>query len=103
MTAADVRALVEQQIAGDWQHSNAHGVDLRRCLVEPQKLVYDIAGRSSESCDMWLVLEEDPDDQSGYKIVYDEAENMFGLAIAGSERGAFIGFYGDFIDTLDAM
>lgn len=50
------------------------------------------------------MLEEKPQEQSGYKIVFDETERQFGLAIPG-QNGAdvFLGFYGTFLDTFNAM
>jgi len=51
----------------------------------------------------YLVLEEDPVSQSGYKIVYSDLENMFGLAVCGHDYAIFIGYYGTFLETLEAM
>jgi len=50
------------------------------------------------------VLEEDPVARNGYKIVYDESRDEFGLAMRDSRgKDIFVGFYGDFLTTLDAM
>ena len=53
---------------------------------------------------MWLVLEENPRTRGGYKIVFDEQRREFGLATREqSGRDVLLGFYGTFMETLDAM
>jgi hypothetical protein len=85
--------------------SNAHGVDLQRCLiVPPVKRVYDDSFNKGETLELWFVLEEIPGSNSGYKIIFDEATSMFGLAISGeSANDVFIGFHGTFLETLQGM
>jgi hypothetical protein len=39
MHASEIRQLVEAEIAGDWSRTNAHGVDLGKCLVEPRRIL----------------------------------------------------------------
>jgi hypothetical protein len=63
-----------------------------RPLVEPPPVIH-----------LWLVLEENPEDCSGYKIVYGEQVEMFGLAVASGSRDVFIGYYGSFLDTYRGM
>jgi hypothetical protein len=89
MRAEDVRAQIEKEIAGNWERDNPHNVDLRRSLVGPTKQRYEDSFHDSQHLDLWLVLEEDPGSRDGYKIVYDEAKDMYGLAIA-SDEGADI-------------
>jgi hypothetical protein len=102
--AAEVSELIEREINGDWWLSNAHGVDLRRCLVTPAVRVYEDSFRDGETLELWLVLEEAPEDESGYKIVFDEKSGAFGLAARGfGQRDVFLGFYGTFLDTLEGM
>jgi len=109
MTAEAVRELVEREIAGDWSRTNAHGCDLRRCLVPPELREYDDCGGGRPLVEpypvirMWLVLEETPEDRDGYKIVYGEEAGMFGLAVPGTARDVFIGYYGSFLDTYRGM
>jgi hypothetical protein len=116
MTADEVRKKVEAEIAGNWDLSNHHGVDLRRCLVRPPVLAdyqeqvplaykTDAQGRKVVSLwgerprKLWLVLEEHPDTKNGYDIVYREKTDMFGLALS---KGV-VGYYGNFLQTLEAM
>jgi hypothetical protein len=54
--------------------------------------------------ELWLVLEEDPKDRKGYKIVFDETKRQFGLAMTQRNGPDFLlGFYGTFMDTLESM
>jgi hypothetical protein len=105
MTASEISAIIEGEIGGDWSRSNAHGVDLRRCLVTPAEQVYEDSFKEGETLRLWLVLEERPADKSGYKIVFDEGSRMFGLATTNAARGRdlFLGFYGTFLETLEGM
>lgn len=104
MEASEITGMIEHEIGGDWSLSNAHGVDLRRCLVEPTRRVYENSFRQGEMIELWLVLEEVPDDQSGYKIVFDEGSRMFGLATSNvGGPDVFLGNYGSFLETLEAM
>jgi hypothetical protein len=105
MTADDVRAIVEREIAGNWGVTNDHGCDLRRCLVLPTKKPYENSFKPGEYLELWLVLEENPENpSSGYKIVFDEDRRDFGLAIVDEEgRGLFIAAYGSFLNTFKGM
>jgi hypothetical protein len=38
MTSDEVQAVIEAEVGGDWSQSNAYGVDLRNCLVQPRKV-----------------------------------------------------------------
>lgn len=56
----------------------------------------------------WLVLDEQPKElEEGYQVVYDERENMFGLAtkttIESKELGYLVGLNGSFVDALNNM
>lgn len=109
MTSEEVRSLVEQEIGGEWALTNAHGCDLRRCLVNPELREYGDFGGGRDldnpvtSISLWLVLEENPDDCSGYKIVYGEECGMFGLASSSARGDVFLGFYGTFREAFTGM
>jgi len=109
MTAQVVRELIDREVAGNWSLTNLHGCDLRRCLVLPVLREYEDCGGGRPLVEphpvirLWLVLEELPEDRSGYKIVFGEEANMFGLAVAGPVRDIFIGYYGTFLDTYRGM
>lgn len=103
MTSEEVSRLVETQINGNWSRSNAHNVDLRKCLVTPRKMSFD-GSNPDDKFELWVVLEESPEDGSGYKIVFDEETAEFGLATPGwRSNPCFLGFYGSFFDAFDAM
>ena len=105
MNAFEVSEIVERELGGDWSPSNAHGVDLKRCLVAPPvKRLYEDGIKEGKSMELWLVLEEIPEHNSGYKIVFDEDTRMFGLAISGAHgNDVFIGLHGTFRETLEGM
>jgi hypothetical protein len=104
MTSQEVRKRIEDEIGEDWAASNAHGVDLRRCLVTPQKVIYQDSGHEGQAIELRLVLEEDRAGRRGYEIVYDENTEEFGLALHDDKgTGVFLGYYGTFLDTLYGM
>ncbi len=104
MKASEISNIIMREINGNWSLSNAHGVDLKLCLVTPTKQIYDDSFNQNETLELWLVLEEIPENNSGYKIVFDEKTTIFGLATSGfQERDVFLGFYGSFLETLESM
>ncbi len=104
MTPEEVSARVKHEIGENWQMSNAHGVDLRRCLVTPEKRQYEDISPGGETAELWLVLEEDPILRKGYKIVYGESRDEYGLAMRDDKgNDIFLGYYGGFLATLEAM
>ena len=101
---SDVRNRVEQEIAGDWGRSNAHGVDLKTCLVDPRRQQYRDSFNESRTLDLWLVLEEDVQTHGGYEIIFDENNCQYGLAITDRNGCRIVlGYYGTFLETFDAM
>ena len=85
MTPEEVRQCVESQIGDRWDETNAHGVDLRKCLVPPRKVKMInrkvVKGKLKDSVvEVWIVLEETPGDPKGYTILFDEEDRSFGLA-----------------------
>ncbi len=104
MNSEEVAQLVQKDIGGDYDRSNPHGVDLRKCLVTPQKMRFFIDMDSEQQEEHWLVLEEIPGG-GGYQIVYDEDSGLFGLATfdINTRRSYFLGLHGTFLETLAAM
>jgi len=118
-SSKEVWQKVEGEIAGNWYPYNHHGIVLSKCLIgRPQLREYKVLdwppkkladGRTEfrySVVKLWLVLEEKPDTKDGYKIVYDEKADMFGLALASTSPvpgEIFIGCYGSFLETLEAM
>ena len=106
MTSAEVRAIVESELAGDWSQSNSHGVDLKRCIVEPRKVVCRNTFpmlKGGRSLHLWIVLEETPGKNDGYLIVFDDPQGKFGPAVWDGKTAVFLGFHGSFVKTLQGM
>ena len=110
MTSDEVSNLVREQIGNRWDTTNLHGVDLRRCLVRPQRVSMMTYCPSPngiatyEKIEVWIVLEEGPDTKNGYKIVLEEVTGKFGLAMrCDDDQLLYLGSYGDFMATLEAM
>lgn len=110
MTSQEILDIILHEINGNWSLSNAHGVDLRRCLLsQPEKSIFqDFSGPDADpsgKTELWLVLEEVPETKGGYKIVFDEQRGKFGLATTDSrnELDAYLGAYGTFLTALESM
>jgi hypothetical protein len=78
MTSKQVWAIVQSEIGDQWDRSNLHGVQLRRCLITPEK-VHGVDVEGENEVDVWLVLIENPEDYLGYGVAYDEKAGKFGL------------------------
>jgi hypothetical protein len=88
-----------------------NGVNLRDSLVPPRRMKFIERfvhkGRVTDTIvDAWLVLEERPKTCDGYKVIYDDRMNSFGLASPGWDTDQYPsvdGFYGDFWSAFKAM
>ena len=103
MDAQAVSRLIANDLRANPTFNNPHGVDVPVCLVVPELLEFEDSFRKGEFLSLWLVLKESPTERDGYLIVYDEASDMFGLAVYGKDRPVFIGFYSSFTKTLSSM
>lgn len=99
MHSSEITNLIQAELSSRSLPLRAHP-DLGRCLVAPTRASFAGEGEGNIT-DLWLVLEERPETEDGYKIVFDEQTRQFGLATG--KRKVFIGFYGTFIQTLEAM
>jgi hypothetical protein len=99
MESSDITKLIQSELSSRSQPLKS-GVNLDRCLVAPRRVTFAGHGEG-DTWDLWLVLEEQPETKTGYKIVFDEETKQFGLATGA--RNVFIGFYGTFIQTLEGM
>jgi hypothetical protein len=111
LDADQIRLIVIDAIGDSWDETNHHGVDLREALVRPslikviQQTVHEGEIRDTV-IDAWLVLIENPESGDGYRIVANADGSDFGLAIQGASRDAplfLYGWYGNFMNTLEAM
>ena len=109
MTAADVSKLIADEMARAGAGfladppNNPHGLDLRRCLAEPTRVTCTDGFEKGRQFDAWLVLEERPDGDNGYRIIFEEESGKFGLAVGPREDLVFIGFSGLFLTTVEGM
>ena len=93
MIAETVREIVERELDGNWSLSNPHGVDCCRSRSFGRTRIRGATKETSANrltIQLWLVLEERPAGGTGYSIVYDAKQNLFGLASGET----FIGYYG---------
>lgn len=103
MTAVEIKAIISNELTAETDVKNVFGLDLTKCLIEPTKQKYKSANDSTETYDLWTVLEEN-EDKSGYKIYFDEETKMFGLAINSDKDELIdIGSYGSFLKALYSM
>ena len=105
MTAADVREIVKRAMGSEWSRTNAHACDFKRCLVEPYMREFEDCGGpgAAGTVRLWVVLEENPEECDGYQIVFEEQSGEFGLACPGLHGPIYLGRYGSFLRTFDAM
>ncbi len=111
MSPEEIKKIVETEIEGLEETPNFHGINLKKCLVQP----YKVTAREPTVKDgnfknqlekVWIVLEENPGEPIGYKIYYDESCAEFGLMTNGLKDNQYpviLGIYGSFLDTLKAM
>jgi hypothetical protein len=103
MTAEEITKLIDIELKAEKDLTNVFGLDLTKCIVVPTRQKYIHALDNTKSEQLWTVL-EDSEDKSGYKIFYDEDENMFGLGIYSKTNELInIGYYGTFLETLYSM
>ncbi len=92
--ASDITKFIQTDLASHALPENL-GLDVEDCLVAPTRSEFRLHTENT-TWDMWLVFEEPI---HGLRIVFDEHSKQFGVA----ERDNFLGFYGTFIQTLDAL
>jgi len=104
MTPNEVKSIILKEIKNNYNLSNNNSVDLKKCLVSPTLRFYQDSFNDNTIVSLWLVLEEDLITKKGYKIVFNEKTESFGLAIPGHGGADFlVGYYGSFLETLKAM
>jgi len=103
MTAENIKQIIEKELKAETDIKNVFGLDMTICLIELVKQQYKYSNDATETYELWTVLEETAD-KTGYKIYFDEKENMFGLAIKSDKDELInIGLYGSFLKTLYSM
>jgi hypothetical protein len=108
MTPAEIKQAIFDEL-NERDINSWHGItkdNIDQLLVEPKVIeLEDVLGQQNK---YWLVLDEQPEDlKNGYQVVYDEREDLFGLATKtatkNNEVGLLVGLYGSFVDALDNM
>ncbi len=103
MTPEDITLIIENDLVRAGSNLVWGGRPLRECLQVPTKRRFLNSHNNDVVEECWLVLEEGPEPGEGYKVVYHEQENMFGLAVNGIVEPVLIGLYGGFVETLNSM
>ncbi len=109
MNKNDIAAIVAADVKELTSFSNLHGITLESLkgnLVTPPVLKRYVSDSdpTSDEFDLWLVLEEDPINNNGYKIVYDPESQMYGLATrTQDDKDFFLGLYGNLQKALTSM
>jgi hypothetical protein len=108
MTAEEVANRVDSELASCGGLDNWHGIGLDNIStfrVSPAMREFTDAFANS-TCYLWVVIDEMPTSQTdGYLVVFDDVRGFFGLAVKGGcgQRGTFIGYYGNLVETLNGM
>ena len=111
MDAEDILKIIRSQIGDRWETTNWHEVNLQKSLVHPKLIsVIDRQVRNGEIQDQiingWLVLVENPESQSGLRIVANQDGTNFGLAqgkFPSDQPLIIFGWYGDFLSAFTSM
>ena len=101
LNTSDIKSKIARELTShpvQW-----YGAPLESCLVEPTRCPYEDGSNEGETIELWLVFEERPETKDGYKIVYDDDMDQFGLATPGKTKDVFLGYCGTFVSTLEGM
>jgi hypothetical protein len=77
---------------------------LRGHLVEPRPTQFSADADGKSFKDLWLVTDHTGENDSSYRVVYDENNQMFGLE-STLDTGVewYMGSYGSFSETVENM
>ena len=86
---------------------NGHGINkdnITKHLIQPSLEDYQDPIDENVTNQYWTVLEEIPEEKTGYTIYYDQNKDEFGLGMHDkSDHMISLGIYGSFIETLNGM
>lgn len=100
MKPKEISQMIEKEIGGDWSISNAHGCDLKKCLIRPKKRNVNFHSKLKE---VWIVLEENPLTLDGYKVFFDEETKKFGLVDSSDSYGFACNSHDTFLAAFKSM
>ena len=107
MTPEEIKQFIFEEL-NERDMNSWHGItkeNIDKVLIEPEIIeLVDVVGQRRSYL---KVLDEYPGElNQGYLVIYDERENMFGLAtkttISDKGLGFMVGLYGSFVDALNA-
>ncbi len=103
MTSQEIKLIVEDEIKGFKDFSIIHGIDIEKCLISPKLQKYKSGFAENTYHNLWTVLEE-TEDGEGYKVIYNEEENSFGLGMKSDEDELiYMGSYSSFFKAIKGM
>jgi hypothetical protein len=101
-----ISAKISSEI-GENTIDNWHGINknnIAKHLIPPLLETYFDPISENTKYRLWTVLEELPEEKSGYTIFYDAEKDEFGLGMHGDSGKMFsLGIYGPFIEALNGM
>ncbi len=104
--AAQIKKTIEKEIS-ESTIDNWHGItkdNIKEHLVGPILEKYIDSMDENHIRELWTVLEEEPKTKAAYTIYFDPDEKEFGLGLNTKDNTkVFLGIYGSFITTLNAM
>lgn len=106
MTPEAVLKRVEFEIAGQWDRPTSHGMNLRNAVLRPPRHVIAQVPAATGGIprNVWMVMVEHPEDESGYWVFFDPEDDCFGLALPDVKVAfVLIGTYGTLWQTLEGM
>lgn len=63
-----IKELIASEIKGNFSITNLHGVDLKKCLVEPFRQIFEKSFREGEFVELFVILKEHPQTSEGYLV-----------------------------------
>jgi len=107
---AQVQRRVDVDLAALAEFKNLHGIELANLddFIVPlrhESFEQSSPRATSALIGLWVVLDEMPNTNEGYLVVYCPRRASYGLATKGNSRHrpSFIGFYGSLRETLEGM
>lgn len=96
MTPEKVSTIITKELQDNPGNPNL----IQSGLMKPCLEIYTHAIDRNLQSEFWTVYHDGT--KEGYRVVYSEQEDIFGLATAGDQR-LFLSFYGSFLDTINNM
>ena len=56
----EIKELIASEIKDNFSITNLHGVDLKKCLVEPFRQTFEKSFKAGEFVELFVVLKEHP-------------------------------------------